>query len=293
MFVSAIEEAVKFTNGIRTIERVFLKDYARPGAATMFFVNDEGYAITCKHVAEMLPASQDILKRYSEFKVKRALLTAGGNYSKKVRALADQYSFNDQTVCELLIQFSGLQGFSGIDIHFHPTYDLAILKFKDPILTNKSYAKFLKDGSSLKQGMTLCRLGFPFPEFTNFEYTRETDSIGWTTSGVINTPCFPIDGMITRHIADQNGIWGIEMSTPGLGGQSGGPLFNSQGVVCGMQSSTRHLHLGFDKKNEEMISNGEKIKVTNQALLHVGQCIHVDIIKEFLAQKGVNFHLSD
>ncbi|HYK55809.1 MAG TPA: hypothetical protein VEV15_04980, partial [Flavisolibacter sp.] len=62
------------------------------------------------------------------------------------------------------------------------------------------------------------------------------------------------------------------MSTPGLKGQSGGPLFNSDGLIFGMQSMTNHLHLGFDMNNQELYSEGRKIKITNQPLLHVGNC---------------------
>ena len=154
----------------------------------------------------------------------------------------------------------------------------------------QSYAKFLKDSSKLKQGKYMCRLGFPFPEFTNFQYNAESDDIEWTTTGQNETPRFPIEGMLTRHIMQAGQLAGIEMSTPGLRGQSGGPLFDHEGIVCGMQWSTNHLHLGFDMKNFEYKINGRPIKVTNQPFLHVGQCIHVDIIKKFLADNHIKFY---
>jgi S1-C subfamily serine protease len=96
--------------------------------------------------------------------------------------------------------------------------------------------------------------------------------------------------MLTRHIQGDKEIAGIELSTPGLRGQSGGPLFDKEGTVCGMQSSTNHLHLGFDMKNFEYNLNGVKIKVTNQPFLHVGHCIHVDIIKKFLLENKIRFY---
>jgi hypothetical protein len=80
------------------------------------------------------------------------------------------------------------------------------------------------------------------------------------------------------------------LSTPGLKGQSGGPLFTKEGIVCGMQFATNHLHLGFDMKNKEVISNGEKIRITNQPCLHVGYCIHANIIKQFLQEHGVKYY---
>jgi hypothetical protein len=173
----------------------------------------------------------------------------------------------------------------------HPTYDLAILfidDFKNPLY--KSHAFFAKDPSRLQQGKFLCRLGYPFPEFTNFQYNADLDKLEWTTTGMIQSPTFPIEGMLTRHVMVGTKMVGVELSTPGLRGQSGGPLFDVDGVVYGMQFSTNHFHLGFDMKGKEIISDGKKIKVTNQPFLHVGRCIHADVIKEFLHENGVKFY---
>ncbi len=90
------------------------------------------------------------------------------------------------------------------------------------------------------------RLGYPFPEFSNFQYNRITDDIEWTTTGNPHSPKFPLDGMVTRFGGDSVQNLTIEMSTPGLRGQSGAPLFNSEGLIYGMQFMTSRLHLGFD-----------------------------------------------
>ena len=173
----------------------------------------------------------------------------------------------------------------------HPKYDLAILmfeNFKNPLY--QSYARFIKDTAILKQGEFLCRVGFPFPEFTQYKYNQGSDDIEWTDVNLVNVPIFPIEGMLTRNLSDGNRIFGLELSTPGLRGQSGGPLFNKEGLICGMQSATNHLHLGFDMKNYEYKSGGKTIRVTNQPFLHVGNCIHPDIIKEFLTENNVKFY---
>ena len=128
------------------------------------------------------------------------------------------------------------------------------------------------------------------PEFNNFLYNQATDDIEWTTTGNQNSPRFPIDGIITRFSADQGNLATIELSTPGLRGQSGGPLFDVQGLVYGMQSMTHHLHLGFDVKDLEVVSDGKKTNVSNYPFLHVGHCIHVARIKEFLKQQNVKFY---
>ncbi len=44
-------------------------------------------------------------------------------------------------------------------------------------------------------------------------------------------------------------------------------------------------------KNKEITSDGKKIKVTNQPFIHVGHCIHVDNLKEFLTQDKISFYV--
>ena len=77
----------------------------------------------------------------------------------------------------------------------------------------------------------------------------------------------------------------IEISTPDLKGQSGGPLFDTNGLLYGTQYTTNHLQLGFDMKNKEITSEEKTIRVTNQPFLHVGHWVHVDRIKEFLTHQ--------
>ena len=103
-----------------------------------------------------------------------------------------------------------------------------------------------------------------------------------------------MDGIVTRFLGDTTGkISGIEMSTPGLRGQSGGPLFDINGTVYGLQFATNHLHLGFDIKEREIVSEGRKYKVSNFPFLHVGLCVHVDQIKEFLTEHKIAFTETD
>jgi len=100
--------------------------------------------------------------------------------------------------------------------------------------------------------------------------------------------------MFTRYIVDENGnMIGIELSTPGLRGQSGGPLFRSDGLIYGIQSMTNHLHLGFDMIKEKMVINGKKETINNQPFLHVGQCIHVSLIKKFLDDNNIKYYVGN
>lgn len=294
MFVDAIEKVSKYTRPIHIISREYGSDIVVAGAATMFFINELGHAITCKHVAAILAQADKINQTFQEFKKAEAGLTgSGGKYNRKLKELESKYQYKERVTIQLKNLFINcVDKMSGAEIKLHPTEDLAIIKFQGfEKLLYEGYATFLKDSSKIKQGKYLCRLGFPFPEFSNFKYNESNDDIEWTDEGRRDTPRFPIDGIITRNLLGADGtVKGIEISTPGLRGQSGGPLFDKDGLVYGMQSSTHHLHLGFDIKDQEIKEGSKTRKVSNHPFLHLGQCVHVDVIKSFLRENNIKFY---
>ena len=291
MFESAIEKISGFTKPLHLISRTY-GGLISPGTATFFFVNDKGVAVTCKHVASMIPAANNINDTYTKFKAERDKLPKDGKFNRNLKGLEIKYKYTKETTVQLKLNFlNSFEKIEQITTHVHPTLDLAILEFKgfNKMFYN-THATFLKDSNVIKQGKYLCRLGFPFPEFSNFRHDPEKDDIEWTTTGNPNSPSFPLDGIVTRFLGDPvGGINGIELSTPGLRGQSGGPLFDTDGNVYGMQFATNHLHLGFDLKDKEIITDGKKSKVSNFPFLHVGLCVHVEKIKEFLNEHKIEF----
>lgn len=291
MFVDAIEKVNEFTRPIHIISREFGSNDVIPGTATLFFVNELGHAITCKHVASSIAQADAINEQYSDFKKEKASFPVSGRYKRKLRDLEKKYRYRAGITVQIKNKFVGCTDSGRVSFHFHPKYDVAILKFEGfTKLGYENYATFLKDSSTIKQGKMLCRLGYPFPEFTNFRYNDEVDDIEWTQEGKPGTPRFPIDGIITRRLLDNGLDVGIELSTPGLRGQSGGPLFDENGIIYGMQSSTHHLHLGFDIKDKEINFGAQMKKVSNYPFLHLGNCVHVDIIKAFLKEHDVKFY---
>lgn len=95
--------------------------------------------------------------------------------------------------------------------------------------------------------------------------------------------------MITRRLLDsEEQVYGFEMSTPGLRGQSGGPAFDTEGKVWGMQFATKHLDLNFDV-DQEVLRKGIEKRVTDSAFLHVGRCINIDVLKAFMKENNVQF----
>ncbi|TFV92189.1 serine protease [Algoriphagus kandeliae] len=287
MFVKAIQEVAGYTRAIHSISRNFGGKSIQRGSATLFFVNEEGWALTCRHVAQWIMQADAINKNYRAF-----LDQSPGLSGKQQNILAKSLNLSQDKACEMRITFVDcVDEIKNIRFVLHPNYDLALIKFEGFHKHHfQGRAKFLKDDQSAQPGAMLCRLGFPFPEFSNFKYNPEKNLLEWTSQGAARSPRFPIEGMLTRFLGDPNGkIYGIEMSTPGLRGQSGGPLFDTEGRIIGMQSRTKHLHLGFDIEDKEIIVHGKSKKINDYAFIHLGECIHVKVIKEFLNQHQISF----
>jgi hypothetical protein len=290
MFENAIEKANGFTRPLLSISRNYGSERVLPGAATLFFINNEGWAFTCRHVAEQLLLAVKINEQYDAFKGELNNRPAKIPPKQWKHDLEKKYKYTDEITVELKNRF--INCVDNIDIKpiMHPDYDIALLKFNNfNKIVVTGYPKFPKDTSLIKQGRLLCKLGFPFPEFNNFQYDKLTNSISWTTTGNPNTPVFPMDGMVTRFLNGKTGeIMGFEMNTPGLCGQSGGPIFDENGSIWGMQFATGHLDLNFDI-DQKVIRNGKDKKVSDHAFLNTGLGIHINVMKDFMKKNNVTF----
>lgn len=141
----------------------------------------------------------------------------------------------------------------------------------------------------IEQGESVCRLGFPFHGIAaGFD-----EALGQFDVPADNFPVprFALDGIVSRFnrrtAPDGTSAVFIETSTPGLRGQSGGPLLDRQGRICGIQSHTSHLDLGFDAAYTA--SDGSQ--VVERQFLNVGAASHVDEVRALLDVHGIGYAL--
>ena len=83
--------------------------------------------------------------------------------------------------------------------------------------------------SGFDRGRSLCRLGFPFVEVTS-TYDEANNSFAFANAQLV---FFPNEGIFTRILDagrtpdGKHPVMFVETSSPGLRGQSGGPIFDS------------------------------------------------------------------
>ena len=78
MFIEAIEIAAQFTRALHSIHRNYGSTVIQRGAATLFIVNSEGWALTCKHVLVQISAGELLSDKAKQFKTELA-----GNQGKQ------------------------------------------------------------------------------------------------------------------------------------------------------------------------------------------------------------------
>ena len=174
--------------------------------------------------------------------------------------------------------------------HVYGDHDIAFIRInKNAIQGVTDFPKF-KDPANIKWGTSLCKLGFPFyPVNATFDAT--TNKFVFPPN-LLPVPRFPIEGIYTRNLISgksQDGsmdIMFLETSSPGLKGQSGGPIVDRDGNIYAIQSKNVTMPLGFTGTVE---INGKKFD-ENQ-FINVGIGVHVQTIVALLNKHSIKFDM--
>lgn len=249
---------------------------------TMIILNKNGDVLTCKHIAEHFLLNSNLKEVYP--KLMKELRN-----SNNIVDIENKYGLNKNSIVLSKIEFPyANKSEFNIDIVFHKCLDLALLRFKDIKFEVDNYPIFSRDIPD--PGQSVCKLGFAFPEYDCFIYSKDLDDIILKKDIVSNFPLFPMDGIVSRHIVDENGnITMFETTSPGLRGQSGGPIFSPDGLIYGIQSMTKHIDLNFDIN--QYVKRGMDDKLINYTpFINLGVGItSLEVIK-FLEDNKIEFN---
>lgn len=101
MFVEAIEIAAKYTRPIHSISRNYKSRIIVPGTATLFFINSDGWALTCGHVADQLAAAQVLAKKAQDFQSELATRHGTQKEKRLLKELEKKHGYTKDTCFEL------------------------------------------------------------------------------------------------------------------------------------------------------------------------------------------------
>ncbi len=285
MFKKAIKKNLNYTRPLFTGERLFNDTRVMSGISSFIILNDEGYLLTCKHVAEKVVQAHELEDKYREY-----LKEIDGKTVKELKELEKKYSYNDDSLVQVRNVFMNCfeNGFLE-QIIFHNNYDLAVIKFSNFTNVNTKVFPTFTD-KDIEPGESICKLGFPWPMYDCFSFNAKTNEVEVNDNGSFETPAFPFDGMITRLVRDENGNeFAFETSTPGLKGQSGGPVFDVDGNVLGIQSATTSLDLMFDI-DTNVIRNNKEVHAEEKQFINLGIVISSKVIMKFLDDNNIKYN---
>lgn len=235
MFKIACKEALKYTRPIIIGKKYYQNDQIFNDIATLIVLNQYGDILTTKEIAEYFLTAKDTNEIFNKI-----LNEMKSQNNRQIKKTENKYGLNKNTITNVELQIIDVaKSISNLEIIFHKYLNLAIIKSQNKDLLIKSYPKFYN--GNYYQAESILGLGYPFPEYETFMFDSETNKI-LTTCKRMNFPSFPISGMITRNILDeQNEVSQFEISNQIYRGMSGGPILNKNGQVLGIMSANKTI----------------------------------------------------
>jgi hypothetical protein len=292
MFAKAYALARCFTNPVIISMRFYDRSVECTGGAFVV-LNDEGWIITAAHIWESFLAFQKHTRELKAYKQQLEAIEQDQRLTTKQRnKKLRQIKPNSRWITNHSFWW-GWDGVTIKDVKALPPGDILIGRLEPFDQTMVRTYPIIKDPSKgLNIGTSLCKLGYPFHRLeASFDETKDMFVLA---PGVVPLPLFPIEGIYTRNAISGRSkdkkyeIKFLETSSPGLRGQSGGPIFDTNGTVWAIQSRTHHFPLGFSPRVKK---NGKEVE-ENQ-FLSVGLGVHPELIVAFLKDSGISFKLSE
>ena len=290
MFSKAVPIAAGFTRPVVISSRTTQGACAGTIGAYVV-VNREGWILTAGHLLDIVRAQQDSARRHADYRGNvvefHRDIAADKRYRRKgVRTFHQpaESSVRNHSV------WWGVDGVRLVEARIVPAADLALGRLEPFDPESVAHYPTWKDPSrGAAPGRSLCKLGFPLHRIVPV-YDEKANTFT-LPEGSVPLPLFPMEGMFTRVVntrapgsGDGEPSAFIETSTPSLIGQMGGPVFDADAVVWGIQSHTMHHALGF----RPPVPGGAAGQVEHQ-FLNTGLAVHTAVIRRFLDAEGIEY----
>jgi hypothetical protein len=275
MFRAACQRARNFTWPL-VISRRTVDGECTSGIGTMVILNEEGWFITAAHILQLMAdmTAEEANTRNIQSTIDAINNDSGLSNKERRRKLAQIGPLKSDAA----VRWSAWWGGDGIQPAPDPNKALLPVDIAIGRLSSfgqfkvSEFPKFKRNLTDFEQGASLCRLGFPFWDMkpvwdeakNNFVLTQPTP-----------LPLFANEGVLARMsqmvLFDQNGnpvstaypLKTIETSNAGILGQSGGPIFDQNGSVWGIQTSTVSYELDLKTEGKQyiiMLASGVMLK---------------------------------
>lgn len=284
MFQQAYLKATRYTQPFIICMR-YMDGSVDSGLGSFVIINKEGWAMTAAHNFSAVFGYNQHQSLIQDYNNRVAMIHAGTNLSdeeKQVQIKALEY--NPKWITHYAILLSG-RLVNILENFIYGEHDIAFFKM-DPsgIPENTLYPKIMQT-AGISPGVSLCKLGYPFVEFkASFDMAKQQFIL---PPNLLPIPLFPIEGMYTRNFlkgksSDGMDILFLETSSPGLKGQSGGPIFDTHGNVYAVQSQNLTIHLGYSGTVQK---NG--IGIEENQFLNLGIGVHPQTLESLMQKHGI------
>ena len=239
------------------------KSEVRASLGACILLNEDGWVLTCRHIVDdMVKALQD---------ADRAAKIEGLKADRDIEPKDRRRRLQELGPRPEIRRGAAVWGQTGGVVRtfkLASDVDLAIFRIENLQAPADFQPPRFRD-NGVKAGEMLCRTGYPLLQD---KFAVKWDGKVFIANGV--PALFVNSGLVSRFL-DIGGVRILELDSPGLKGQSGGPLFDQEGKICGIQTRTISYPLGFNTKPE--------------TFFHVGQALDVSVIRRFLDNEGIAY----
>ena len=241
---------------------------------TFVVINSDGWAFTAGHLFDSFVKFQSDQKKIKE--------AAEMNDAKPGSVEPDMKWITNHSF------WFGSDGVRMSRVYVNRQIDIALMKLEN-LNDVKTYPVF-RTPESIIPGTSVCRLGFAFSEVKS-EFLKDTKAFT-IPKGILPLTFYPTEGMHTRDIVEgvtQDGFDRIfvDTSSPSFRGQSGGPLYDTEGRIYGINVRTQIRRLDFDnvmRPRDELLPEKQ--------YANFGQAVHVRTLIEIMKKNNVSFTTS-